>query len=104
MKTYTVNVSKETKQRLREILQYLRFRVKSEQAVQAVYDDYKKTRDKLQKLAGTMKLDDDPDVAARGYHRIHFDKHRYFLLYKIEGDTAEVAYIFHDLEDYVNKM
>ncbi|MFR2038592.1 MAG: type II toxin-antitoxin system RelE/ParE family toxin, partial [Anaerobutyricum sp.] len=33
-----------------------------------------------------------------------FLSHRYFMLYRIENDTVYVDNIFHELQDYENKM
>ena len=35
---------------------------------------------------------------------LNFLSHDYFLLYRIEGDTAIVDNIFHELQDYENKI
>ena len=40
----------------------------------------------------------------RGLKRIHFLRHRYIMLYKVDGDEAIVVYIFHETEDYLNKI
>ena len=36
--------------------------------------------------------------------RVNFLSHRYFMLYRVEGDTVYVDNIFHELQDYENKM
>lgn len=104
MKKYEIIVSDLTKEKLRSCLAYLKFQLDSEQAAKSVYQDYVLTRKKLESLAGSIRLDDDPDLAALGYHRMHFEKHNYFLLYRVEGDKALIDYLFHDLEDYRNKI
>ena len=38
------------------------------------------------------------------YRRINFQQHRYFMLYRIENDVVYVDDIFHELQDYENKM
>ena len=38
------------------------------------------------------------------YRRINFLKHRYFMLYRLEDDLVIVDNIFHELQDYENKM
>jgi hypothetical protein len=39
-----------------------------------------------------------------GYRRINFLSHNYFMMYRLEGNVAVVDNIFHDLQDYENKM
>lgn len=36
--------------------------------------------------------------------RINFLKHRYFMLYRIESNLVFIDDIFHELQDYENKM
>ena len=38
------------------------------------------------------------------YHRINFLNHRYFMLYRIVDDIVFVDNIFHELQDYENKI
>jgi len=51
-----------------------------------------------------MKTCDNPRLQSLGYHRINFQKHRYFMLYRIEDDVVYVDDIFHELQDYENRM
>lgn len=39
-----------------------------------------------------------------GYRRINFLSHRYFMMYRIVEDVVYVDNIFHELQDYENKM
>ncbi len=39
-----------------------------------------------------------------GYYKINFLKHRYFMLYRIVDDVVFVDNIFHELQDYENKI
>lgn len=55
-------------------------------------------------VAGSLKFCDNPKLKALGYRRINFLSHRYFMLYRIESDTVYVDNIFHELQDYENKM
>lgn len=47
---------------------------------------------------------DNPGLKQLGYRRIDFRAHRYFMLYRIDGDKAVVDNIFHELQDYESKM
>ena len=55
-------------------------------------------------VAGNLKLCDNLKLRKLGYRRINFLSHRYFMLYRIENDTVYVDNIFHELQDYENKM
>ena len=51
-----------------------------------------------------LKLVDNPELAKLGYRRINFKRHRYYFLYRIEGDTAIVDAMYHELQDPNNVM
>ena len=59
---------------------------------------------KLEEVAGSLKLCDNTELRKLGYRRINFMYHRYFMLYRVDGDMAIVDNIFHELQDYENKM
>ena len=39
-----------------------------------------------------------------GYRRINFLSHRYFMLFRIEGNQVIIDSILHELQDYERKM
>ena len=80
------------------------FEKKSEQAARNLLNDFEATKTSLSNVAGSLKLCDNPKLRALGYRRINFLSHRYFMLYRIENDTVYVDNIFHELQDYENKM
>lgn len=51
-----------------------------------------------------MKLCDNLRLRKLGYRRINFERHRYFMLYRIEGERIIVDNIFHELQDFEGKM
>lgn len=83
---------------------YLLFEKKNEQAARNLLDDFEKTKISLSNVAGSLKLCGNPKLKELGYRRINFMTHRYFMLYRIEGNTVFVDNIFHELQDYENLM
>ena len=75
-----------------------------QQAAKNVLDDFEDTVELLKHVAGSMKTCDNPRLQSLGYHRINFQKYRYFMLYRIEDDVVYVDDIFHELQDYENRM
>lgn len=104
LKNYHVIVTDGAYDDLDIFVAYLLLVKKNDQAAGNLLDDFNNTISQLETVAGSLKLDDDPDLAALGYHRIHLKKHRYFLLYRINGDNAVTDNMFHDLQDYKNHM
>lgn len=45
-----------------------------------------------------------PKLRQLEYRRINFLNHRYFMMYRIIDDKVFVDNIFHELQDYENKM
>lgn len=99
---YEVIITQAAKIQLDHIIYYILSEFKSEQAALSVMDDAEDTERKLSCVAGSLKLCDDPNLRALGYRAIHFNHHRYFMLYRLEGDKAYVDAIYHDMQDYEN--
>ena len=101
---YSVVMTGEAEEDLDRFIYYLLFEKEYEQAARNLLDDFEKTKESLSKVAGSLKLCDKPKLKELGYRRINFLSHRYFMLYRIEGNTVFVDSIFHELQDYENRM
>lgn len=101
---YKVVVIAEAEEDLNRFIQYLLFAKQNKHAAKNVLDDFEETVEKLKHAAGSLKLCDNPRLESLGYHRINFQKHRYFMLYRIENGVVFVDDIFHELQDYENTM
>ena len=101
---YEVVITPDAQKDWDNALSYISLIKKNPQAVINLNNDFEDAVYTLETAAGSLKFDDDPDIAAMGYHRIHLDKHNYFMLYRVIGDQAFVDRIFHDLQDYKNHM
>ena len=58
----------------------------------------------LEKIASSLKLCDNLRLRKLGYRRINFAGHKYFMLYRIVDNLVYIDGIFHDLQDYENKI
>ena len=101
---YKVVLTSDAEEDLDQFIRYLLYEKKSKQAASNVLEDFEVTKQSLSHVAGSLKLCDNPKLKAQGYRRIHFLSHRYFMLYRIEDDLAIVDNIFHELQDYENKI
>ena len=101
---YRVVIMEDAEEDLDRFVTYLLFEKKSEQAARNLLNDFEKTKISLSKVAGSLKLCDNPKLKELGYRRINFLSHRYFMLYRIEGNSVFVDNIFHELQDYENMM
>jgi len=90
--------------KLDKYLGYLINRKKSSQAAQSLLKDFVETRESLEKTAGMIKDPDDEKLRIRNLKRINFRRHSYFLLFRINGDVVEIVTMFHELENYGDKL
>ena len=101
---YKLVVTADAQEDLEHFIEYLLFEKQSMQAAKNVLDDFEATKESLRYVAGSLKLCDNPRLNQLGYRRINFLNHRYFMMYRIEEDVVFIDNIFHDLQDYENKM
>ena len=101
---YKVFITKDAEEDMDRFIQYLVMEKKSLQAARNVLNDYDATIESLKHVAGSLKLCDNPRLRQLGYRRINFLNHRYFMMYRIEDNVVYVDNIFHELQDYEDKM
>lgn len=101
---YKIVVTAEAEEDLNQFIQYLLFAKKNKQAARNVLDDFEDTVKRLKYVASSLKICDNPHLQSFGYRRINFQQHRYFMLYRIENDVVYVDDIFHELQDYENRI
>ena len=101
---YKVKVTVNAEEDLDRIVSYLLFEKKNSQAARNLLLDFEKTVEKLSYSAGSIALCSNSYLNRNGYRRIGLQHYRYFLLYRIKEDTVVIDKMFHELQDYENKM
>lgn len=101
---YKVVVTRDAEADLESFIKYLIIEKESPQAAENVLNDYDATIESLKHVAGSLRLCDNPRLRQLEYRRINFLNHRYFMLYRIVDNVVFVDNIFHELQDYENKM
>ncbi len=101
---YKVVVTKDAEEDLECFIQYLIIEKGNVQAAENVLNDYDATIESLKYVAGSLKLCDNPRLLQSGYRRINFLNHSYFMIYRIVDHVVFVDNIFHELQDYENKL
>ncbi len=101
---YKIIVTVDAEEDLDNYIRYLLYEKKSMQVAKNVLNDFEVTKESLKYVAGNLKLCDNPRLKQLGYHRINFLNHRYVMLYRIEDNLVFIDNIFHDLQDYENKI
>ncbi|MCD8326636.1 MAG: type II toxin-antitoxin system RelE/ParE family toxin [Lachnospiraceae bacterium] len=101
---YNVIVTEDAENDLDKYIQYLLFEIKSEQAAGNLLDDFEETVRVLSEVAGSLQFCENPKLKIKGYKKIKFQRHRYFMLFRVEENDAIVDALFHELQDYESKM
>ena len=101
---YKVIITEDAETDMDDFIYYLLSEKKNEQAARNLIDDFEATIAVLAHAAESLKMCENQHLKELGYRRINFKSHRYFMLYRIEEDTVYVDNIFHELQDYENKM
>ena len=101
---YEVVVTRDAEEDLERFVKYLIIEKESMQAAENVLNDYDATIESLKYVAGSLKLCNNPRLRQLEYRRINFLNHRYFMIYRIVDNVVFVDNIFHELQDYENKM
>lgn len=104
MKTYRVMMTSDAKQDLWNRIAYIKQQLMNEQAAKSVWEDFCQTRDSLQIIAGSIKQPEQPYLRERNLKRVNFQSHNYFLLFTIQDDVVIITNVFHNKEDYGNKL
>ena len=97
-----VVISPKALSQLNNYIDYLQYTLLNEQAANNVWQDALETRGRLSKVANSLKFCAHPQLKKNGYRAISFIRHRYLMLYRIEGTTVYVDAIYHQLQDYEN--
>lgn len=101
---YKVVVTRDAEEDLERFIRYLIIEKENIQAAENVLNDYDATIESLKHVAGSLKLCDSQRLRQLEYRRINFLNHKYFMLYRILDNVVFVDNIFHELQDYENKM
>ena len=102
MDSFEVIISPKALFQLNDYIDYLQYTLLNDQAAYSVWQDALETRNQLSKIAGSLKFCTHPLLRKNGYRAIHFMRHRYVMLYRVEDSTAYVDAIYHQLQDYEN--
>lgn len=101
---YKVIVTEDAELDMDCFVHYLLFEKENEQAASNLIDDFEAAITVLKHSAESLKVCENQHLKKLGYRRINFKSHRYFMLYRVEKDKVYVDNIFHELQDYENRM
>ena len=97
---YKVVITSPAKRQLEKYVAYTANCLKNKQAAKSIIDDAKATKKELAIVAGNLPLCEDEVLAQNSYRKIHFIKHKFFMIYRLDGNIAVVDAMYHELQDY----
>lgn len=100
MDSFNVVITDHALAQLERYIDYIQYVLLDEQAADSVALDAFETQERLQNLAGVLSPCKNDVLKSLGYHPMRFRKHKYVMLYRIEGKTAIVEAIYHQMQDY----
>ncbi len=101
---YKVFITAEAEDDLERIIQYIVFEKQNFQAASNILEDFELTKNKLKTSAKALKFCNNQKLKNLGYRRINFQNHKYFMLYRVKDNIVFIDSIFHELQDYENKV
>lgn len=101
---YKIVVTANAEADLEGFVKYLLFEKRNEQAASNLIADFEATKSSLEKVAKALRLCDNPKLKGLGYRKINFSNHRYFMLYRVVENVVFIDSIFHQLQDFENKI
>ena len=68
-------------------------------AAKAVFDDYEETKAIVSRMGDRMAIGTHPIMQKRKLRRVNFQRHQYYLIYRVKGDVCQIVRIGHSDED-----
>ncbi|MCI7322400.1 MAG: type II toxin-antitoxin system RelE/ParE family toxin [Lachnospiraceae bacterium] len=101
---FNVELSELAEQQYDKILSYIAYKLKNPQALQNVMDDFDDTVEKLEKMADSFGYCNSDRLKELGLHKIHFSKHRYMFVYRVDKSKVIIEGMYHEMQDYENSI
>lgn len=87
-----------------KILAYICQVLKNPQATENLMQDFDDTIGVLESQAENFGYCRSERLRKMGFHKIHFKRHRYLLVYRVKHDAVIVEGMYHELQDYENAI
>lgn len=101
---FNVEVSNLASEQYDKFLYYIYHTLKNPQAADSLMQDFDDTIDILEEQADSFGYCRSERLRKLGFHKIHFQRHRYLLVYRIRKGRVIVEGMYHELQDYENAI
>ena len=100
MKTWHVKVIPQVEQRLVDILMYIGDEpLHNPDAAKSVLEDFEATVNTISIIGDRIPIGIHPIMRKRALRRINFQSHQFCLIYRLQGNEAQVVCLAHFKED-----
>lgn len=101
---YNLCVTEHADELLNNILHYLIFQLKNQQAAKHLLDEIQHIYGRLEKNPLQFPVCRDTYLAKRGYHEAVTGQMDYVIVYSVKTNVVNIIGIFHQLENYQKKL
>ncbi len=101
---YKLIVTERADELLDNILQYLIYQLKNEQAAAHLLDEINNIYDRLEENPLQFPVSRDTYLANKGYHEAACGQMNYTIIFCVGSDVVNIVGIFHQLEKYWKKL
>lgn len=101
---YKLIVTEHADELLDNLVYHLLYRLKNQQAAKHLLDGIEEIYNRLENNPRQFRPSQDPYLASRGYHEAIVSQMDYIVIFSISSDTVNVVGIFHQLENYQEKL
>ena len=101
---YKLNVTEHADELLDNLVYHLIYRLKNEQAAKHLLDSIDVIYDRLEVNPFQFAECRDTYLARKGYREAVVSQMNYIIVFDVRADVVNVVGIFHQLENYPNKL
>lgn len=85
-------------------LAHIYLMLKNPQVADSLMQDFDDTVKMLEEQADCFGYCRSERLRRLGFHKVHFKRHRYLLVYRVKDDRVIVEGMYHELQDYENAI
>lgn len=101
---YKLNVTEHADELLDRLIYHLIYRLKNEQAARHLLDSMEVIYDRMEVNLFQFPECRDVYLAKKGYREAVVPQMNYLIIYDVRGNVVNVVGMFHQLENYQNKL
>jgi plasmid stabilization system protein ParE len=101
---YNLSITEYSDEQLDNILYYLIYQFKNEQAAKHLLDEIERIYDRLEENPLQFPVCRDRYLAKRGYREAVTGQMDYVIVFSVKTDVVNIVGIFHQMENYQKKL